>query len=90
MALGSRGRSDCNNWVQVIVATAPSSKVISELVNGVGPNGKLIVVGAAFDAIEVTPMQPISGSRSIQGWAAGTPADSKDTLHLPNRKAFVR
>jgi D-arabinose 1-dehydrogenase-like Zn-dependent alcohol dehydrogenase len=67
---------------QVILATAPSSKAMSELVNGLGPNGKLIVVGATFDPIEVTPIQLISGSRSLQGWSTGTPADSEDTLHF--------
>jgi D-arabinose 1-dehydrogenase-like Zn-dependent alcohol dehydrogenase len=67
---------------QVILATAPSSKSMSELIDGLGPNGKLMVVGATFDPIEVTPIQLISGSRTIQGWAAGTPADSEDTLHF--------
>lgn len=67
---------------QVIVATAPSSKAMSELVDGLGPNGKLMVIGATFDPIEVTPIQLISGSRTIQGWAAGTPADSEDTLRF--------
>jgi D-arabinose 1-dehydrogenase-like Zn-dependent alcohol dehydrogenase len=67
---------------KVILATAPNSKAMSELIDGLGPNGKLIVVGATFDAVEVTPIQLISGSKSIQGWAAGTPADSEDTLHF--------
>ncbi len=67
---------------QVILATAPSSKSMSELFDGLGPNGKLIVVGAAFDPIEVTPAQLINGSRSIQGWASGTTADEEDTLHF--------
>jgi D-arabinose 1-dehydrogenase-like Zn-dependent alcohol dehydrogenase len=67
---------------QVILATAPSSKAMSELINGLGPNGKLMVVGATFDPIEVTPMQLITGSRTIQGWAAGTAADSDDTLRF--------
>jgi len=40
---------------KVILATAPSSKAMSELINGLGPNGKLMVVGATFDPIEVTP-----------------------------------
>ena len=65
---------------KVILATAPSSKAMSELINGLGPNGKLIVIGATFDPIEVAPVQLIGGSKSIQGWAAGTPADSEDTL----------
>jgi D-arabinose 1-dehydrogenase-like Zn-dependent alcohol dehydrogenase len=67
---------------QVILATAPSSKAMSELFDGLGPNGKLVVIGAAFDPIEVTPAQLISGSRAIQGWASGTPADSEDTLRF--------
>jgi D-arabinose 1-dehydrogenase-like Zn-dependent alcohol dehydrogenase len=65
---------------QVIVATAPNSKAMSELIDGLGPNGKLMVIGATFDPIEVTPAQLIFGSKSIQGWAAGTPTDSEDTL----------
>jgi len=67
---------------QVILATAPSSKAMSELIDGLGPNGKLIVIGATFDPIEVTPIQLISGSRTIQGWAAGTPTDSEDTMRF--------
>jgi D-arabinose 1-dehydrogenase-like Zn-dependent alcohol dehydrogenase len=67
---------------QVILATAPSSRAMSELFNGLGPNGKLIVIGAAFEPIEVAPVQLINGSRAIQGWASGTPADAEDTLRF--------
>ncbi|HSV22185.1 MAG TPA: zinc-binding dehydrogenase [Xanthobacteraceae bacterium] len=67
---------------QVVLATAPSSKAMSEVINGLGPNGKLMVVGAAFDPIEVTPVQLITGSRSLQGWASGTPADAEDALNF--------
>jgi D-arabinose 1-dehydrogenase-like Zn-dependent alcohol dehydrogenase len=67
---------------RVILATAPSSKAMSELIDGLGPNGKLVVIGVTLDPIEVTPVQLISGSRTIQGWAAGTPADTEDTLRF--------
>ncbi|HXN49309.1 MAG TPA: alcohol dehydrogenase [Bryobacteraceae bacterium] len=67
---------------KVILATAPNSKAMSELIDGLGPNGRLMVIGATFDPIEVTPVQLISGSRTIQGWTAGTPADSEDTLRF--------
>ena len=67
---------------RVILATAPSAKAMSELIDGLGPNGKLIVVGADMGAIEVTPLQLINGSRTIQGWAAGTSADCEDTLRF--------
>jgi D-arabinose 1-dehydrogenase-like Zn-dependent alcohol dehydrogenase len=67
---------------QVILATAPNSKAMSALIDGLGPNGKLMVIGATFDPIEVAPVQLIMGSKTIQGWAAGTPADSEDTLRF--------
>jgi D-arabinose 1-dehydrogenase-like Zn-dependent alcohol dehydrogenase len=67
---------------RVILATAPNSKAMSALIDGLGPNGELMVLGATFDPIEVTPAQLIIGSKTIQGWAAGTPADSEDTLRF--------
>ena len=67
---------------RAILATAPSSKAMSELIDGLGPNGMLMVIGAAFDPIEVTPVQLITGSRAIQGWSSGTAADSEDTLNF--------
>jgi D-arabinose 1-dehydrogenase-like Zn-dependent alcohol dehydrogenase len=69
---------------QAILATAPSSKATSELFDGLGPNGKLVVVGVAFEPLEVTPVQLINGSRNIQGWASGTAADEEDTLNFAN------
>lgn len=67
---------------RVILATAPSSKAISSLIDGLAPNGKLLVVGVDFKPIEVTPIQLVSGNRTIQGWITGSPADSEDTLNF--------
>jgi D-arabinose 1-dehydrogenase-like Zn-dependent alcohol dehydrogenase len=67
---------------QVILATAPSSKAMSEVIDGLAPNGKLMVVGADMEPIPVTPVQLINGSRALQGWASGTPADAEDTLRF--------
>lgn len=66
----------------VILATAPSSKAMSALIDGLGPNGRMMVAGAAPDAIEVSPVQLIVGKRSIQGWYSGTATDSEDTLRF--------
>jgi D-arabinose 1-dehydrogenase-like Zn-dependent alcohol dehydrogenase len=65
---------------RVILATAPSSKAMSALIDGLGPNGKVLVIGATFDPIEVTPAQLINGGKSIQGWYSGVAADSEDTM----------
>src|ERR1700684_907535 len=65
---------------KVILATAPSSKAMSSLIDGLGMNGRMMVVGATMDPIEVTPIQLIFGMRSLQGWTSGIPTDSEDTL----------
>jgi D-arabinose 1-dehydrogenase-like Zn-dependent alcohol dehydrogenase len=67
---------------KAILGTAPSSKAMSELIDGLGPNGKLMVIGVTNDPIEVTPVQLITRGRTIQGWASGTAADSEDTLRF--------
>jgi D-arabinose 1-dehydrogenase-like Zn-dependent alcohol dehydrogenase len=67
---------------QVILATAPSSKAMSSLIDGLGANGTLMVVGAGPDAIEAAPSQLIVGKRRIQGWYSGIATDSEDTLRF--------
>lgn len=67
---------------RVIVATAPSSKAMSALFDGLGPNGNLMVIGVAPEPLEITPVQLVTGSRVIQGWASGTSADEEDTLRF--------
>lgn len=67
---------------KTILATAPSAKAMTELIDGLGPNGKFIVVGADVEPIQVTPIQLIRGTKAIQGWASGTPADAEDTLNF--------
>ena len=65
---------------QAILATAPSSKAMSPLIDGLAPKGKLMVIGVASEPIEVTPVQLIIGSKAIRGYVSGTPTDSEDTL----------
>ena len=67
---------------RVILATAPSGKLMSAMVGGLGANGALVVIGVAMDPIEVPPVQLILGKKRIQGWASGIPTDSEDTLRF--------
>jgi D-arabinose 1-dehydrogenase-like Zn-dependent alcohol dehydrogenase len=66
----------------VILATAPDSKSISALVDGVAGNGTLLVVGADAQSLTVTPVQLIGGRKALQGWPSGTAKDSEDTLQF--------
>ena len=66
----------------VILATAPDSKAMSALIDGLGVGGQLLVVGASTDPINVTPVQLIMARRSVRGWPSGTAKDSEDTLNF--------
>jgi D-arabinose 1-dehydrogenase-like Zn-dependent alcohol dehydrogenase len=39
-------------------------------------------VGVPMDSIEVLPSQLVFGTKRIQGWLAGIPTDSEDTLRF--------
>ncbi|MGP8227887.1 MAG: alcohol dehydrogenase [Steroidobacteraceae bacterium] len=67
---------------RVILATVTDSKSMSDAVGGLGIDGKLLVVGASMQPIEVSPLALISGRRSISGWPSGTASDSQDTLEF--------
>ena len=56
---------------RVILATAPNSKAMSELIDGLAKNGKLIVIGVASDPIEVTPLQLITRNRKYSRLGIG-------------------
>jgi len=55
---------------RVILATAPDSKAIAELVSGLGFEGQMIIVAAPPDPIPVFAGQLFGGRRSIRGWVA--------------------
>jgi D-arabinose 1-dehydrogenase-like Zn-dependent alcohol dehydrogenase len=65
---------------RVILATLTDAKSMSDAVGGLGVSGKLMVIGASMQPIEVSPLALIGARRSIAGWPSGTSADSEDTL----------
>jgi D-arabinose 1-dehydrogenase-like Zn-dependent alcohol dehydrogenase len=65
---------------KVILGTVPSGKAMSGVLGGLGVNGKLIMIGASDEPVEVPPNLFISGRQSIQGWYSGSSIDSQDTL----------
>jgi D-arabinose 1-dehydrogenase-like Zn-dependent alcohol dehydrogenase len=67
---------------KVILATATSAKAMTPLIDGLGIDGTLLVVGASPEPIEVTPLQLIGERRGVRGWPSGTSIDSEDTLRF--------
>ena len=57
-----------------------SGKAMSVVLGGLSVNGKLIVVGAADEPLEVNGGLMLMGRRSIMGWPSGSSIDSQDTL----------
>ena len=65
---------------RVVLATAPNAQAMTAVIDGLGVDGQLIVIGASAEPIEVTPIQLITNRRSVSGWPSGTAIDSEDTL----------
>jgi D-arabinose 1-dehydrogenase-like Zn-dependent alcohol dehydrogenase len=65
---------------RVILATVTSAKAMTAVIDGLAVNGRLLIVGAAAEPVEVSPLQLIGRRASIQGWPSGVAADSEETL----------
>ncbi|PRX46352.1 alcohol dehydrogenase [Salegentibacter salegens] len=65
---------------KLILATAPNSEAITSVIGGLGIDGKLLMVAATGDPIQVSPMELLMGRKSVAGWPSGTAMDSEDTL----------
>jgi D-arabinose 1-dehydrogenase-like Zn-dependent alcohol dehydrogenase len=65
---------------RVIIATVTSGRAMTAVIGGLGVNGKLVVLGASAEPLEVPIFPLLLGRRSIQGWSSGTSIDSQDTL----------
>lgn len=70
---------------RVILATAPNARAMAALIGGLGVGGKLLVVGAPFEPMEVSAVALLSARRDIQGWPSGTAMDSEDTLRFSSQ-----
>jgi D-arabinose 1-dehydrogenase-like Zn-dependent alcohol dehydrogenase len=70
----------------VILSTLTDADTLAKAVGGLGPNGKLIIVGVPEKPIEVSVIPLIMGNREVRGWASGTGMDSEDTLNFSKLK----
>jgi len=66
---------------KVVIATVTNADAMAAVLGGLGPNGTLIVIGAA-GPLSVDPILLITGQRSVKGWYSGASIDSQDTLRF--------
>jgi D-arabinose 1-dehydrogenase-like Zn-dependent alcohol dehydrogenase len=65
---------------RVILATVTSGEAMAAALPGLGVDGRLVVLGAAGDPIELRALQLIGERKGIVGWPSGTSIDSEDTM----------
>lgn len=65
---------------KAVIATVINGPAMAATIGGLAPRGKLFVLGAAHENIEVPPMALIMGRRAVEGWYSGTSIDAQDTL----------
>src|SRR5665647_901002 len=73
-ALAKLGRA------KVILTTVTSGAAMTEVLGGLGIDGKLIAVGVSQEPISVSSLQLIGGRKSVAGWPSGASIDSQDTM----------
>ena len=65
-----------------ILATVTAPAAMSAAVGGLRPRGRMVVVGASTDPMQIPPFALIPGSTGVVGHASGTSKDSEDTLRF--------
>jgi D-arabinose 1-dehydrogenase-like Zn-dependent alcohol dehydrogenase len=65
---------------RVILATVTNGKAMTATIGGLGVDGKLVILGAPSDPLEVPALALIFARRSIAGWPSGRSIDSQDTM----------
>lgn len=63
----------------LVLATAPHSAAIASTIDGLKARGKLLVVAAAFEPLQVPALTLLSG-KTVAGWPSGSAIDSEETM----------
>jgi alcohol dehydrogenase len=67
---------------KVVLATVPASAVMTSAIDGLRALGELVVIGISPDNIEVSPVQLISGQKTLHGSASGTSREVEETMEF--------
>ncbi|KOG74275.1 MULTISPECIES: alcohol dehydrogenase [Streptomyces] len=67
---------------RAVLATAGNSDTMSAAVDGLGPDGVLVVLGVDAEPMRISPLQLIDLTKGVRGMPSGTSADIEDTLRF--------
>jgi alcohol dehydrogenase/propanol-preferring alcohol dehydrogenase len=67
---------------KVILSTITNSKAMTPWINALSVNGRLVLVGADMQPMDVIPVSLIRARSSITGWPSGTAKDSEDCMNF--------
>lgn len=65
---------------QAILATVGTADVVSALLQGLAPRGRLVVLAAGKDPLRIPAGQLVTGERSVVGSITGSPFENEKTL----------
>ena len=64
----------------MILSTITNADAVTAVIGGLSRRGKLVIVGASMEPMQIPPAMLIGGDTTIAGHASGTSRDSEDTL----------
>jgi alcohol dehydrogenase len=67
---------------QAVIATAANSEAMSAALDGLAPNGQLMIIGATPEPMQISPFQLIGGSRRVVGHPSGTSLEVEETMEF--------
>lgn len=67
---------------KVVLATVPDPAAMTAAIDGLGVLGELVVIGVSQQKIEVSPVQLITGQKTLRGHAAGTSREVEETMRF--------
>jgi D-arabinose 1-dehydrogenase-like Zn-dependent alcohol dehydrogenase len=67
---------------RLVLSTITAAAAMGPVLNGLGVDGQLLVVGASPEPLPVDTAAMIGARHSIKAWPSGTCADSEDTMRF--------
>ena len=65
---------------RAIIATVANAPAVTPLINGLAPQGRLVLLGAGKDPLPVSSGNLVGGERSVVGSITGSPFENEKTL----------